>query len=264
MVNTAAAYDPKTAEFYEFWDFLYPNATPGSKYTVDADKAFKFLFYHGMRNKYAVGGKGVATRHGFDGDDYNRVWQQYSDPVDTLRQYPQGCPTDVTKKLFKDLENPLGVDQLNTYKATIRGIHGSQVEQNANSLAWEFILTRQIKTLFKMVQERKARINRETYQERVESDFAPFTSIDQVNPIEQKFWDDGKKSLRAAFCTMRNRMTFLKCYSGILRHETVFLTDLSDMVGLQHQRERDPHPIFIQVMQMAQGKFLLFVVDCCV
>lgn len=81
MVNTAPAYDQKTAEFYQFCVFLYilsilwffvPNATPRTKYTVDADKAFIFLPWHAQQ-VCDVNGKAIATSHGFDGDNYNKV-----------------------------------------------------------------------------------------------------------------------------------------------------------------------------------------------
>lgn len=256
--NTKKAYDPKVAEYHAFCDHVYPTHHVSNRYTVDGDKMFRFLFYHSMRNKYDVGGERRHRAHGFDGVDYDTVWQQYQSAVEELCQYPDGAPADVLEDLFKDPEKPLGYDQVNTYKAVVRGIHAEQVQQNANNLAFEFVLTHQSKALLKMVKERRARIRRKTYQEKLEGDFSPFTSIGQMDMIEQKFWDNGKRSSRAAFCALRNRSTFLSCYSGVLRHESMFLGELSDMVGLEHERVRDAHRIFVMVMQMATGKFSCF------
>lgn len=49
-------------------------------------------------------------------------------------------------------------------------------------------------------------------------------------------------------------MTFLNCYYGVLRHKSLFLGELSNMVSLDHKRDRDVYPMTIQVMQIATGK----------
>lgn len=251
--NTAAAYDPKSAEFEEYCDYAYSELHPSIRYTVDAEKLFKFLFYHAMRDKYKVGGR-RRGRHGFDGSDYDRVWQSYSSSVVRLRQYGGEPPDDVMNELFKDPPKPLGYDQLNTYKSMVRGIWETQIQQNANTLSWDRVFTYESKSLLEMVKTRRGRIRRATYQEKLEGDFTPFTSLGQVAKIETQFWNNGKKSSRAALPTLRNRMTFLNCYNGVLRHETLFNGELSDMVGLQHLREKDAHEIFVMVMQMSTGK----------
>lgn len=258
--NTRLAYDPKVAEYEAFCDYVYPHVAQSTRYTVDSNRLFKFLFYHSMRNKYNIGGAKTTGHHGFDAADYDRVWQSYQLSVERLRQFSlsgENVPDDVLKSLFKDPEKPIGYDQLNTYKAVVRGVWESQVQSHANSLAWDLILTYECKALLKMVKERRARIRRETYQEKLEGDFTPFTSIGQVSKIEQKFWDNGKRSSRAAFPALRNRMTFLNCYSGVLRHESMFLGELSDMVGLEHERSKDAHAMFIMVMQMSTGAYFL-------
>ena len=258
--NTMKAYDPKVLEYYSFCDHVYMHDHVSIRYTVDDKKMFSFLFYHAMRNKYSVGGKNrTRCANRFDPADYDTVWQQFLPIVAALRQYDGNPPADV-HETFKDPENPLGYDQLNTYKAVVRGIHAEQVQQGANNKAFEFVLTHQCKALLKMVKDRHARVGKATYREKLQGDFSPFTSIGQVDSIEQKFWDKGKRSFRAAFCEMRNRCTFLSCYSGLLRHESMFLGELSDMVGLEHHKERDPHSIFLMVMQIATGKRFLFLV----
>jgi hypothetical protein len=46
----------------------------------------------------------------------------------------------------------------------------------------------------------------------------------------------------------------------------MFLGELSDRVGIEHHKERDPHSIFVMVMQIATGKSVIFFyivfVDC--
>ena len=259
--NTAAAYDPKTAEYYDFCNHVYPDVHESTRYTVTPSKMFRFLFYHAMRNKYSTGSRKKGQNHGFDGTNYDTVWQSYQERVQRFKEQCQ-CGRKVSAEeleaLFPDPVNPIGADAMNTYKTVVRGIWERQVEAGANTLAFDLIYTYESKSVIRMVQTRHARIRRKTYQEKIEGDFAPFQSMDQVPVIEAKFWENGKQNNRCALKSLRNRNTFLNCYSGILRHESLFLGELSDMVGLEHKRERDVHPMEILVMQIAFGKFCLF------
>jgi hypothetical protein len=40
----------------------------------------------------------------------------------------------------------------------------------------------------------------------------------------------------------------------LLRHESMFLGELSDMLCIEYQRSSDSDPFFIMVMQIATGK----------
>ena len=53
---------------------------------------------------------------------------------------------------------------------------------------------------------------------------------------------------------MRTRFALLWCYSGVLRSETLFLGELSDLVDLQLQRRDYTDMMEITVMQMTTGK----------
>jgi len=56
---------------------------------------------------------------------------------------------------------------------------------------------------------------------------------------------------------LRNRYIFLQCYSGLLRSETMFLGELSDMLTIEYQRQQDCDPYEILILQIAAGKSLL-------
>ena len=104
-----------------------------------------------------------------------------------------------------------------------------------------------------LVKEHKRRIKRKLYDEKVDHEFTPFTSMAQVGNIEQAFWDHGK-TVRESLPSLRNRCVFLLCYSGLLRHESIFLGELSDMLHIEYQKSSDNDPFFIMVMQIATGK----------
>ena len=133
-----------------------------------------------------------------------------------------------------------------------------QASQQATSFSWELVYTAKCKQLMKMVKERRARIRRKTYQEKLDSDFTPFNSMKQVPRIEEHFWKHGNNNFRSCFPGLRNRFTFLQCYSGLLRSESLFLGELSDVFGLAHKRRKDPHEMYIMVSQITTGKFFSY------
>ena len=128
------------------------------------------------------------------------------------------------------------------------------MSQNANNLSWDLIFSHDIKHLFSMVKARKTRIAHQNFHEKLSSDFTPFTSKDQLPTIEKAMWDSGNSSFRASMTTLRNRAVFLNCYSGLLRHESIFKGELSDLLCLRHKRSDDVDKMTIQIMQIPEGK----------
>ena len=253
--NTAVAYDPKTAEYYAYCDHEYGHAHVQSRYTVTQEKLFDFLFYHAFRNKYPVGGSTRKNAHGFKPLDYDVVRTFYAAHV----KYQVENPTDEGHQI-PDPDDPLGYDALNTYKAVVLNVWSEQAASNCNSTSWDLIFTARVKQLINLVRRRKSRIKRKNYAEKIDGDFTPFTSIGQVGNIEEQFWLNGKTA-RGCLPGLRNRYVFLQCYSGLLRSESMFLGELSDMVNIEYERRRDMDAYEILVLQIATGKSFLFV-DC--
>lgn len=129
-----------------------------------------------------------------------------------------------------------------------------QVAKGCNAIPWDLIDTCNVTDLIKLVERRRGRIQRKNYHEKLDGEFTPFTTMSQVDDIELEFWKHGDSSMRSALPSLRNRFAFLHCYSGLLRHESLFLGELSDMLAISHKRERDPDAMFVMVMQIATGK----------
>jgi hypothetical protein len=251
--NTAVAYDPKIREYMSFCEHVYGTSPVSSRYTVGTEKVFHFLFYHAFREQYVRGGKARKQEHGFSGADYDRVTTQWATYQD---RFERGEIDDIP-----DPDRPLQADAINTYKSTLYNQWLDQASNGANGLTWDLIYTRKCKELVNLVKERKRRMKRKIYAEKIDGEFTPFTSLNQVGNIENAFWDHGK-TVRESIPSLRNRYIFLQCYSGLLRSESMFLGELSDMLGIEYQRSRDSDPFFILVMQIATGKWC--VACCCV
>jgi hypothetical protein len=84
----------------------------------------------------------------------------------------------------------------------------------------------------------------------------------QVGNIEAALWDHGK-TIRESVPGVRNWYILLQCYSGLLCHESMFLGELSDMLGIEYQRNHNSDPFFILVIQIATGKCCVCVCLCC-
>ncbi|KAG7352243.1 centromere DNA-binding like protein [Nitzschia inconspicua] len=53
-------------------------------------------------------------------------------------------------------------------------------------------------------------------------------------------------------CSWQDHVWLAKC--GILRGESVYMAELSDLLHATVQRTRDPHPVTVMILQMATGK----------
>ena len=95
------------------------------------------------------------------------------------------------------------------------------------------IFTMPCRELMTMVKNHKVRIkNCQTYKEKIDADFAPFTSLNQISTIERALWHNGSTTMKGAPPRLRNCFTFLACYSGILQSESLFLGQLSDILTI--------------------------------
>ena len=248
--NTSFAYDPKVAEYYAYCRHRFAGIHESYHYTVTPEKLYDFLLYHSMRNKYKLGGKRKKGAHGFDEGDFDSVLHIYGNLVDS---------SHVSTVEVLDPKNPVGYSAINTYKAVVFNVWMMQVTSQSNNLSWDsMIFTMPCEEFMTMVKNCKVRINHQTYKEKIDADFAPFTSLNQISSIERALWHNGLTTMKGALPRLRNRFAFLACYSGILWSESLFLGELSDMFGIEHKCARDAHPYFISIMQIATGMFSFF------
>ena len=184
--NTAKAYDPKAQEYYDFCNFLYPMLHLSTRFTVTSEKLLRFLSYQAFRNKRKMGGQKKGQYDSFDPKDFTRVSNLYTSSLQSKRDNPN--------YKIPDPKDPLGFDAINTYCSTVQNIWSEQVDAQENTLAWDLVCNGSVKQIMNMVRNRRSRIKRARYKEKLDTEFAPFQSIDQVDGIENYFWKCGKKS----------------------------------------------------------------------
>lgn len=245
--NTAAAYDPKSVEWNEFCDHAYVGDHESIRYVVTGSKLGCFLRYHAFRNKRKQGGRKKGGRVSFDPSEYERIIREMGEHLRELTVNPE--------HVIPDPADPIGFDQMNTYKATVYNIYAEQRRNGANVLSWEMIAgDPNVQEVLNMVKRRKGRIKRARHEEKLDEQFQPFQSLEQVPLVEKYLWEYGRTNRKSAFVALRTRMTFLWCYSGVLRSESLFLGELSDLFDFSLQRDDHSDVMDVVVLQMRTGK----------
>ena len=75
----------------------------------------------------------------------------------------------------------------------------------------------------------------------------------QVPRIEEWMFNRSKNHMTNGMSALRNRYFCLKTHNAILREESLFKSDLSDMCGVTHVEEGSAD-VEIQIMRIATGK----------
>jgi len=111
--------------------------------------------------------------------------------------------------------------------------------------------------LAKQVKTRLPFIKKATYQEKITSEFAPYTIVERYPDIEDGLSNDSAKSTcpRQVACQLRHRYCIQHTASGILQSESLYPAEFSDFLMLCPPRtELDVHPPDIMVSQITVGK----------
>jgi hypothetical protein len=243
--NTLKAYDPKREEFLQFCDFQYQaTALERGRYTVTSEKVEVFMHYQCYRNKQpSLGSQRNSLPARFRPEEFNSILERYGNVG--------------TDAVIEDPDNGLGHSCIVQYKAAIKRLWEEQVQELVNGVHnWEFIWGKPLNDMLKMVKERKRRISKKNYVEKMDHETSHYGSTNAIERIEEAFFCEGLgANSRQTFASLRNRFVFLMTTQGILRGESVFKAELSDFFGVPMQRDGvDPHPLYVVVCQIATGK----------
>ena len=237
--NTKRAYNSKIEEYYEYCRLLYPHDR--NKYILKPSYVYRFIFYQAMRPKKKRGGK-PSQRSGekFDLDLFNQTMAKYSSWLHTQSAFPE------------EPDDPVGESTIALYKTVIRTIYMEQVAQRVQAQTWDQIWTLGLRNIHNLVKIRRPAADKRNFKEKFDSEFAPYEIAEEFPTIESMIWSKCKCN-RSAAAWMRHRFCLLFSTNGILRCESLFRADLSDFVGLWWKSYTDVHPIYILILQIAQG-----------
>ena len=102
---------------------------------------------------------------------------------------------------------------------------------------------------------RGEKVNRATFKERNDGAYQPYKLSSKLNQIENFIWHDCStigKYYGAA--TLRDRFHFLFTLGAVIRSESCFKADLSDLMDFTFHQENEPDPYHVLVMRIGFGK----------
>ena len=240
VVNTNRAYDPKMLEFKQFCSSLYGDDP--SAQIVDEEKAFVFLFYQAYREKKSTGKRLSCSDRNtmrFDRKDYDQVMRSVAD---------NGAEEDCR------IGNVLGFDMVNQYRCAIKKVLRHQRDQGLNKLKKDDIDSERIDRLMENVLKRKDRVSKANFKERVDGEFTPYKMIDEVHAIEDYMWHYGCTTLPYCAASLRDRYQYLATLAGVLRSESLYRGDLSDLCDFKFNQRLEPSPYHIGIQRVSMGK----------
>ena len=214
--------DPKAKEYFSYCDLVYPNDP--FKYNLEYTKVYKFMYYQAFREQKQRGGKHNVGKDLFDLEVYNELMAKFAgfdpDSPDAVNNYPR--PT-----------RPIGRATFDQYKAVFRKLYKVQKARNVLNLQWDSIWMMGLDEMASHVKTRAPQVKRETYQEKIDGEFAPYLIVEQYPEIEEALWNDSKVTSRRMIATrLRHRYCAQHLTAGILRCESLSKAEWSDFLGI--------------------------------
>lgn len=208
--NTQKAYGNKGKEFLQFCRELY--AREGDMATmVSEEKLYLFLYYQAHRKKRKQGARVAAT---FNLADYQQV---------------MGQPTD-SITLASDV---VGYDCVNQYYSAVLKVLESQ--ERYNHLRKVDIRSSRVVRLLTLAKNRRQVLKKKQYAEKIEASFFGYTQVQVIPTVEEALFKKHSNSLLYMQAAFRDRFCFLMTMCGILRGESLFLCELSDLLDVQYE-----------------------------
>ena len=226
--NTKLAYDCKGKEFLEFCQAAYSHHEIPT--TVTEEKVFGFLYYQAYRRCRKRGRKRPNQTDGrFDMAEFSCVINQEN-----------------------VAEKPVAYDVVNQYLCVILKIWKKQVDMSANNLSRDQIRSELVQRLLMTVKTRRKTIAKLNFEEKLQSEFLPYLLVDKVPIIQKELFLRNAFALKFFQGALRDRFCFLISNGGILRGESLFSCELSDLCDVVKEDE-GAHPCQILVMRIAIG-----------
>jgi len=241
-LNTKAAYDSKCNEFISFCDTYYAQETYPR--LVTPEKVLR-----NVRKRGRSGKTGGAT-NSFNQEEYERVMAKYASYNSnlTLREIPIIPPT-----------NPVGYSVVNQTLCSILKLLEQQIYDRSNSHNVREVKSQKVKELLQLVKDRKIIVARNNYREKIDHELLPYLNAQQFPELEAFLWGNNADNAchsHNALASLRNRDCLLSTKCGILRGESLFQCELSDILDLEvkFNSQKYPSPILVSIQQIGKGK----------
>ena len=133
---------------------------------------------------------------------------------------------------------------MNTTVAALKILFHDQKEKNCNSYEEAYVFGRYTKWLLNQSKKQKPIQDKKNYVEKIDKDSAHMQALENIQQIEHYLFHKGVKNFhnRILFSSLLDQMLFLFTTKGILRGDTAFKSELSDLFHVNVKRQNDPPP----------------------
>ena len=151
-------------------------------------------------------------------------------------------------------DKPIGYSVLNQYRSAILDLHAQQRDGGCNNIPKEVLMSGRVKRLLKTVKMRKTQIAKSNFDEKLTSEFTPYTAAQDIPRLEDFFFQKNLLSSIYSVASLHDQYCLLMTTNGILRGKSLFKCELSDICSLLHKDKNSLEDILIHVMRIATGK----------
>ena len=257
--NSQDKYRRYYEEYVEYCVLVHEDEKDAVK--VTAERLYNFLFYHAYRKKMPKQRKRkrkmpstLDTVVDSDDKEQHRIkppgsfprWfnhDLFSKVMKQQAECPQ-VPTDLLEKV-----SYLSYEHLNGIKVGVMNFATPEVKQ-------EIRLHAGIKQLMQMAKSRQPTQRRLQRLEKVSDRLQPIELVKQIHLLEQKFWAKNRdsKNARKVAAALRDRWCFNDSLQCIIRAESLWKEELSDMQHWEHHEHGEPSPYEAMVRVLWEGK----------
>jgi hypothetical protein len=209
---------------------------------------YKFMYYQSFREQKQRGGKKQQQdKEPFNLELYRELMSNFNgyepDSAEALENYPKPS-------------KPIGIAVFDQYKAVFRKMYKVQKAKGILSEHWDRIWMMSLDEMALHVKTRAPRIKRETYQEKVDGEFAPYIIVEQYSNIEECLWNDSHIVSRRMIATrLRHRYCCQHLTAGILRCESLHKAEWSDFLRITIPKSlTDVDDMYFMINQIPLGK----------
>ena len=226
--NTSKCYDSKQLEFNNYLKSIFEKDEKDTWHLITPDKVFGFIYYQANRKKK----KGRKPVGFFDISDFDKTMNYTSD----------------------QLADVVGTQAINQYLCAIRKLVQNQFETGMISHRKEDLMTTKMNDIIDVVKGRGEKVLKKHFKERATDDFQPYRILNEIPNIEQYMWKIHCKTKIYSTNSLRDRFQFLFSLSAVLRSDSIYKADLSDLCDFKFKQKREPDPYHVCILRVGEGK----------
>ena len=245
--NTKKRYNRYQEEFAEYCCIVFND--PKGKPTYTLDRVYNFLYYHAYRPKKAQQKKGEKRKRAdtdhinppkypkwFEHDCYTAVFDGYEEKEATATDLATGVEY-------------IGYTHFNNIRSALVDIAPSEIKTAIR-------LDKRIKNLLKVIQSRKRTQSRLLREEKVPAELPVWDILPAIRKLEVLFWEKHSRTAcnERVACALRDRWCFNDSFQCIVRAESLWKEELSDMMHYTHHARGEPQPYEVLLRVLWDGK----------